>query len=337
MTISGNLQKRMEDTRTCVLLPTYNNNATLAGVVQRIRSIVGPHLLVIDDGIKDGAGGFLASIGGIDVLRSERNQGKAYALVAGFYRQTGSLWDETGTMYAHGLASIALCEAYGMTHDQSLQTAAQSAVNFIVFAQDPQGGGWRYSPQTPGDTSAVGWQLMAPKSAQMAYRKVPPATMKKAGYFLDHVQGEKGAVYGYQSPDGRRPATTAIGLLSRMYLGWKHDHLPLQHGVQILAQLGPSTDRTGNKNNMYYNYYATQVMHHYGGYPWQRWNAVMREYLIKSQEDQGHEAGSWYLPGTDDGSRAGGRLYCTAMAAMTLEVYYRYMPLYRPQSTATPD
>lgn len=250
--------------------------------------------------------------------------------------QSGSLWDDSGTMYAHGLASIALCEAYGMTHDQSLQPAAQAAVNFIVFAQDTQGGGWRYTPQTPGDTSVVGWQLMALKSAQMAYLKVPPATMKKAGYFLDQVQGEKGAVYGYQSPDGRRPATTAIGLLSRMYLGWNRDHLPLQHGVQILAQLGPSTDRTGNKNNMYYNYYATQVMHHYGGYPWQRWNAVMRDYLVKSQEEKGHEAGSWFLPGSDDGSRAGGRLYCTAMAAMTLEVYYRYMPLYRPQSTATP-
>jgi len=245
----------------------------------------------------------------------------------------GSLWDDAGTMYAHGLASIALCEAYGMTHDQQLQGPAQSVVNFIVFAQDPEGGGWRYQPQTPGDTSVVGWQLMALKSAQMAYLKVPPHTMKKAGYFLDKVQAEKGAVYGYLSPEGRRPATTAIGLLCRMYLGWKHEQLPLQHGVQILGQLGPSTDRTGNKNNMYYNYYATQVMHHYGGYPWQRWNAVMREYLIKSQETKGHEAGSWYLPGSDDGSRAGGRLYCTAMAAMTLEVYYRYMPLYRPQST----
>ncbi len=84
MTISGNLQKRMEDTRTCVLLPTYNNNATLAGVVQRIRSIVGPHLLVIDDGSTDGSREFLASIAGIDVLRNEPNQGKGYSLRRGF-------------------------------------------------------------------------------------------------------------------------------------------------------------------------------------------------------------------------------------------------------------
>jgi hypothetical protein len=244
----------------------------------------------------------------------------------------GSLWDPNGTMYAHGLASIALCEAYGMTHDQVLEGPAQEAVDFIVFAQDPQGGGWRYQTQTPGDTSVVGWQLMALKSAQMAYLRVPPATMRKAGYFLDFVQGERGAVYGYQRPESRRPATTAIGLLCRMYLGWKHEHRPLQQGVNILSQLGPSTDKTAMRNNMYYNYYATQVLHHYAGYPWQRWNAVMREYLIDSQATKGHERGSWFLDGSDDGAHAGGRLYCTAMAAMTLEVYYRYMPLYRPQS-----
>ena len=119
-----------------------------------------------------------------------------------------------------------------------------------------------------------------------------------------------------------------------MYLGWKHDYHPLQQGVTSLGQLGPSIDKTSMRNNMYYNYYATQVMHHYGGYPWQRWNAVMREYLIDSQSTDGHEKGSWFLDGSDDGCRAGGRLYCTAMAAMTLEVYYRHMPLYRPQSAA---
>ena len=107
-----------------------------------------------------------------------------------------------------------------------------------------------------------------------------------------------------------------------------------------LGQLGPSTDTTAmNRNNMYYNYYATQVMHHYGGYPWQRWNAVMREYLIRRNAiEERHEIGSWFLEGSDHGGPAGGRLYCTALAAMTLEVYYRHMPLYpRPKSVHTAD
>ncbi len=247
----------------------------------------------------------------------------------------GSLHEPGGQMYGHGLASIVLCEAYGMTHDQALHDPAQAAINFIVDAQDESGGGWRYMPHTPGDTSVVGWQLMALKSAQMAYLRVPPITLRKAGYFLDHVQSEKGAVYGYLGPDRGRPATTAIGLLGRMYLGWKHDFPPLQHGVQILSQLGPSIDNTSVRNNMYFNYYATQVMHHYGGYPWQRWNTVMRDYLVRTQSRQGHERGSWYLEGADHGGPTGGRLYFTAMCAMTLEVYYRHMPLYRDDSTKT--
>ncbi len=36
--------------------------------------------------------------------------------------------------------------------------------------------------------------------------------------------------------------------------------------------------------------------------------------------------------GGDHGGKVGGRLYCTAMAAMTLEVYYRDMPIYAGKS-----
>ncbi len=255
------------------------------------------------------------------LVRSMQTQGKL-----------GSLWEPGGQMYGHGMASIVLCEAYGMTHDRFLKEPAQKAINFIAEAQDPRGGGWRYRPGDPGDTSVVGWQLMALKSAEMAYLHVPPGTMRKAGYFLDSVQSDGGATYGYQNPDRRRPATTAIGLLCRMYLGWEHDNEALQRGVQILDVLGPSTASTRMSNNMYYNYYATQVMHHFGGSYWKRWNEVMRDYLVHSQDTVGHERGSWFLDGSDNGAPAGGRLYCTAMAAMTLEVYYRHMPLYRDQS-----
>ncbi len=255
------------------------------------------------------------------LVRSIKHEGKV-----------GSLWDPHGRMYGHGLASIALCEAYGMTHEQSLRGPAQSVVNFIVKAQDPIGGGWRYYPQTPGDTSVVGWQLMALKSAQMAYLDVPRVTLHKTNYFLDSVQDMRGATYGYQRPESRRPSTTAIGLLCRMYLGWDHNHRGLERGVRMLSQFGPSINSTGLRNNLYYDYYATQVMHHWGGDPWKRWNDVMRDYLVKSQSHKGHELGSWYFDGADQGSGAGGRLYCTAMSAMILEVYYRHMPLYREQS-----
>lgn len=71
------------------------------------------------------------------------------------------------TMYSHGLATIALCEAYAMTKDESLRGPAQAAVNFIEMAENPDIGALRYTPGLQsGDTSVVGWQVMALKSTR---------------------------------------------------------------------------------------------------------------------------------------------------------------------------
>ncbi len=232
---------------------------------------------------------------------------------------------QEGTMYAQGLSAIALCEAYAMTQDPALKDLAQNAVRFIVYAQDTTGGGWRYTPGQPGDTTVTGWQLMGLKSGQMALLEVPSSTLYMVQRFLGSVQTEGGARYGYMTPQPRN-TTTAIGLLMRMYTGWRRDHPGLQKGVAYLSQWGPSED------NMYYNYYATQVMHHWQGSDWDKWNRKMRDYLIATQSTSSHEAGSWYFSGGY--GNVGGRLYNTAMAVMTLEVYYRYMPLYRDQAVA---
>ncbi len=240
--------------------------------------------------------------------------------------QGASLWESggRGNMYSHGLASIALCECYAMTHDKQLHAPAQGVINFICSAQDPVGGGWRYKPREKGDTSVVGWQIMALKSGHMAYLRVPPQVVQKAFGYLDTVQADSGATYGYRGP-GSGHATTAIGLLCRMYLGWKKDNPALVRGVQNISDWGPSP------NDLYYNYYATQVCRHWEGDVWKKWNGVMRDQLVNSQARDGHEDGSWYF---SDGHKTakGGRLYCTTLAAMILEVYYRHLPIYRPRT-----
>lgn len=245
----------------------------------------------------------------------------------------GDMTGGGGSMYGHGICSIALCEAYAMTQDNNLQAPAQAALNFIVYAQDRVGGGWRYSPGQPGDTSAVGWQIMALKSGYLAFLEVPKSVVAKANKFLDSVQADGGAHYGYMTP-GPGPATSAVGLLCRMYLGMERDNPGLERGVKLLAtKVGPQISASGSAN-MYFNYYATQVLHQYDGPDgdlWRTWNEKMRDTLIETQSKKGHEAGSWFFTG-DHGSKVGGRLYCTSMAAMTLEVYYRYMPIYSQES-----
>lgn len=234
-----------------------------------------------------------------------------------------------GAMYGQGIASIALCEAYAMSNDRELQQPAQLALNYIQYSQDQVGGGWNYTPRGAGDTSIAGWQIMALKSGMLNFLDVKEKTTKLASKFLDSVQDDGGAYYGYRAP-ARGPATTAVGLLCRMYLGWKKDNSALEKGVRWLAAQGPTT------GNMYFSYYATQVVFQFDGKDgsmWKEWNAKMRDALVASQSTKGHEEGSWMFPGAGDhGFVRGGRLYCTAMATMTLEVYYRYMPIYQEKN-----
>jgi hypothetical protein len=227
-------------------------------------------------------------------------------------------------MYAHAIATLTLCEVYGQTRDPELKEPAQRAVNFILAAQDPKGGGWRYSPRQPGDTTVTGWQLMALKSAKNSRLKVPEQTLAKAGHFLDSVQTADGSRYGYDRR-GATPPMTAIALLCRMYLGWTRENASLQRGVEYLSHTAPSP------HDIYYDYYATQVLHHWGGPEWKKWNDVLRDQLIETQVKQGDGAGSW-KPTGDRGAGTGGRLYQTCLSIMTLEVYYRYLPLYQKET-----
>ena len=224
----------------------------------------------------------------------------------------------SGPMYVQAIATMALSEAYAMTGDRRLRGPAQGGVDFIAWSQDPLGGGWRYRPQAPGDTSVVGWQAMALTSARVARLDVPRPVIPKTLKFLRSVQA--GVGYGYTNSNPR-PSTTAIGLLCKMYLQANATRESFRQGALTVSDIGPSRD------DMYYNYYATQFMHQYGEDLWRKWNERMRDWLILTQEKQGHAAGSW-APRDRHGLMAG-RLYVTAMSVMTLEVYYRHLPLYQ--------
>jgi hypothetical protein len=234
------------------------------------------------------------------------------------------------TMYVQGIGTMALCEAYTMSKDPTLRRPAQLAVDFIVNAQDPEGGGWRYRIPQAGDTSVVGWQLMALTSARIAELTVHPRVFPKASGFLQRVQAEGGGLYGYTHSGSVRNSTTAVGILCRMYLGREQSNRGLIRGMKHLADWGP------NPFDMYYSYYGTMAMHHWGGAAWERWNNTMRTRLVDSQEQDGDAAGSWVTDRSVH-SEMGGRLYTTCLSILTLEVYYRYLPLYRKQAAISDD
>jgi hypothetical protein len=229
----------------------------------------------------------------------------------------------THQLYTQAQCTIALCELYAMTGDQGYFDAAQKAVDYCVRIQSPEGG-WRYNPGTESDMSVTGWFVMALQSARMAGIEVPSPVFDRIQKFLDSVAREEGSRYAYRVTDGATLPLTAEGLLCRQYMGWQRDDPRLNAGVEYLLANLPDW----NKRNVYYWYYATQVLHHMEGKPWRTWNEEMRKLLPEHQVTRGRERGSWD-PGGDRWGGEGGRLYVTCLSIYILEVYYRHLPLYR--------
>lgn len=237
-----------------------------------------------------------------------------------------------GGMYGHGLAAIAMCEAYGLSQDPMLRRPAQMGLNYIIFAQN-EGGGWRYQPGEAGDLSVTGWQVMALKSGMMAGLDVPAVTIRKAQRYLDSVCNTNNEGYAYVGAENATPVMTAVGLLCRQYLqSWGPQNLRMIKAID--THIKPSQPDV--TKNAYYYYYATQVMHHFGGQAWKDWNGKMREHLVKTQATGALE-GSWTPQAGDPWTATGGRLMATSLNLLTLEVYYRYLPLYYRESGAKMD
>jgi hypothetical protein len=240
----------------------------------------------------------------------------------------GDLSNGGSQMYSHGLATIALCEAYGMTQDSRIGINAQLAINFIESGQNAQGS-WRYTHgSADSDTSVFGWQVMALKSGQMAGLKVNLAVLEGCQKYLDiTATGNYKHLFGYQPGTGPTLPMTSVGLLTSQYLGAKRGDPVVMGGVEFLMSNLPKVD----DRNVYNWYYATQVMHNVPGPQWDKWNREMRKLLINTQEKNGCAAGSWSpdKPTKDAWGDQGGRLMVTSLSALTLEVYYRYLPLYQ--------
>lgn len=231
-------------------------------------------------------------------------------------------------LYSQAQATIAVCELLGMTQDSRLREPAERAVRYCISIQDKKLGGWRYIPGEDSDASVSGWFVMALQSARMAGMEVPSPTLDLVGQFLDSVAFEGGSRYAYLPGGETKRSMTAESLLCRQWLGWAKDDDRLQRGADLFIQKEnlPNWD----DRDVYYWYYAAQVLHHLDDDRWHTWNHIMRELLPERQEKKGAEAGSWHPTGArpDQWGFHGGRLYVTCLSIYILEVYYRHLPLY---------
>jgi hypothetical protein len=234
-------------------------------------------------------------------------------------------------MYCHSMATFALAEARAVTGDRRLDAGVSRAVSFSIRAQHPTTGGWRYRPGDPGDTSQMGWQIMALSSARRAGMAVPARTWTGVDRFLSSVRrGTYGGLASYRPDSPASTSMTAEALYCRSLLadlaGAKVDDAAAAEATQRLLAERPSHSAV----NLYYWYYATLALHHRqdssdaAATAWQAWNEALTSELVATQVTDGPEAGTWNLNCLWGGY--GGRIYTTSLATMCLEVYYRYAP-----------
>ena len=239
-------------------------------------------------------------------------------------------------MYGHAMATFALAEAYAMSRDhveaRRLRTAVERGIAFILASQ-LEDGGWRYFQYQTlgGDMSIFGWQLMALKSAQLGGVPIPARVRDQMVDFLKkNSRGDHGGLGAYRTTSPTTPAMTAEALYCRQILGASRESESSKEAVTYL--LSYRNLPTRQKLDLYYWYYGTLAMFQYGGAEWQQWNQRVRDLLVSEQVKEGEYAGSWEP--RDPWSGYGGRIYSTAIATLSLEVYYRYLPLYKETGAA---
>ncbi len=230
-------------------------------------------------------------------------------------------------MYCHAMATLALCEAYALTAEPRLRTPVERAVDFMVKARAQDGLGWRYSPgATVGDTSILGWIVMALKSARETGVPIAGEASARAGSlgWLEKVAaGDHKGLARYQPGEPVTPTMTAEAWVCRQFLGQGGTGPASDEAAAYLLEHESDRGRT----NVYYWYYATLALFQHGGESWTRWNALIRDRLVGLQRTAGHQTGSWDPDSSLYGAKCG-RIYCTTLAVLTLEVYYRYLRLY---------
>jgi hypothetical protein len=255
--------------------------------------------------------------------RDVLERGKAYIL-ATTDRKSGYV--SFGTMYEHGLATLALAEMYGMDSDPLLEERVRKAVELIVRVQSA-GGGWNYNPaKGDGDLSVSVMQIVALRSAMNAEVPVPAETNERSIAYLRAHTNENGG-FGYTGP-GRSPQTTAAGILSMQLLG-KHDDPSVGKSLALLQDVPIRWGGRGDPAYFYYfHYYAIQAFYQAGGRSWSDWHPRIRDLLLQMQNSDG----SWdNPPNTLEQERIVGsdKVYWTAMASLVLDIYLHFLPAYQ--------
>ena len=246
---------------------------------------------------------------------------------------------ENYSCYEHAIAAYALAESTSFCKQlnisvPNLPEVTQKAGQLIIDRQH-KNGGWAYqyaeSDNALTDTSISIWQLQALKAMQtsgIAFMNMNLCVNKGLEFFHDkqHENGGYGYANNYPIPGGRFYTLTGAGMLS----------------AQLFDKSSPATSKSASAYivsvfklnwqskdcDLYAHYFATQAMFNLGGTDWEKYNAIMRDEVLKNQNPDGTWKDVVEGAGIRNTFKGNGQaqFYRNCLATLMLEVYYRYLP-----------
>jgi hypothetical protein len=235
-------------------------------------------------------------------------------------------------MYGHGICTLMVAEALGMSGDggleESLRDALERAVTVTVNAADPQKvrkdpgheGGWRYQPgENRSDLSLSGWQVMGLHASQQVGITVPEAVVARACAYARSLTDDEGRV-GYDRRGQDKPALRGLGLICLM-LSAERDEVMID---RVAARITRYPLEWKGPWFFYRAYYDSIGLSRARPELWAAYRQVVERELVGHQ----HEEGYWLSP-PDDNEGQHGRVYTTSMAILALTVERYMLPAYQ--------
>lgn len=230
----------------------------------------------------------------------------------------------SGAPYNHGIATVALLETYARTRDAKLRAPLGRAVHFIKARQDERGG-WGYlAPEVRTNTSITTWQLHALLLANSLGWSDANRSAEKGLSWMEGVVGPDGLA-GYTRsgdfPYGSKTLTAMTAFC--LSVGTRKQRERVEAHPKLVNALLRLASQPTDDVDYYQWYFLTHALRAaQGTRPVDegrigRMAGELRAALIERQLKHGPNSGSWEP--SDRWGRAGGRVYATAMAALSLE------------------
>lgn len=259
------------------------------------------------------------------------NTAKSIKFILDTAQPDGLLYQQSmgghGPMYFHGLAALALGEAWGQSGDRRIRDTLRKAIDLICATQN-QKGGWRYQPKiSDDDLSVTVMQLMALRAARDAGMDVPKEVIDAGIEYVKACHNPKGqgkdGGFAYVPGGGSGYSRSAAGVTSLQVAG-DYRASEVVEGIEYLMTFKPLTDKEidnpeWRQYGMYYaamGLYQAQSLGAQGKRWWSTWYPAAVRDLLDRQQPDGHWKGNW-------------EAYDTSMAILILTIPYRYLPIYQ--------